>query len=47
MPGFEPFLLCDFHIHTLSRTASSAYVRYAISTARPAMSTSSRSPITS
>ena len=48
MPGYEPFLLCDFHVHTqwsdgkLTRRARSSTC-----TARPASSTSSRSPITS
>ena len=48
MPGYEPFLLCDFHVHTqwsdgkLSRRAKSS-----TSTDRPASSTSSPSPITS
>ena len=48
MPGYEPFLLCDFHVHThVERRPAVACARSSTSTARPASSTSSPSPTTS
>ena len=38
VPGYEPFLLCDFHVHTRGATAGCRFAKWSISTERPAAS---------
>ena len=47
MPGYEPFLLCDFHVHTQWSDGKLTVREVVDLYGRPASSTSSPSPITS
>ena len=47
MPGYEPFLLCDFHVHTTWSDGRLTLREVVDCTARRRSSTSSRLPITS